>query len=443
MLQLTLIASYFFAYVGSVVALFRPFIGLCIFYSFLFLGPQYLFGSIVGKSYQWSLYLAIGTIVGTVFLWMRSSFKNMTDGFLIDKPLRNERSILLIFGVFLVIFICSSLVNPSVASERSFFILLKIFIMFSVGCYLLDSTRRLEIFLWVILISQAFLTVRLNKWYFIDGFNSLLRFDGYGSLNNNTFALSLLPGIGLAIMGVIYHRGLLRKAISFLAAISSMHVVLLSESRGGYLGLATIMLVGVWYIPKNMKTILSFVLATIVLLALSGESVQKEFSTIFVEEEKRDGSAQSRFIVWGSAFNAMLEHPFIGVGPGNFFHVTGEGKKKVAHNLYLQTGAETGIPGFLVLILLYFQAVRRSHQFLNASKHTFLESDLILRWGAGGAVSGLLGYMTHSFFSAGIHIETPYVLILVSLAVFRLFQTQKDATYDAHNQKQVLAPAVQ
>jgi O-antigen ligase len=432
------------AYGGAVLALFRPFVGFCIYFAFQFVQPQYLFGDVVGLRFEWNFWLGIGVVVGTIFLMFRSPVHNMTKKLVQGITTRGENSILWIFSAFMVVFLCSVAISPdSDVSERAATILLKIFIMVGVGFYLLDSPRRLNIFLWIILLGQAFITLKLNKWYFIEGTNFIMLNDGYGPLNNNTFALFLLPGIGLAIMGGIYKPGLIQKSIAFFAAVLSIHVVLLSESRGGYLGVIVILLVVAWYVPKDTKTILAFFFVGFSILALSGESVQKEFDTIFVEEENRDKSAQSRFWLWEKAFDSILEHPLLGVGPNTFSVENANGRSKVAHNLYLQMGAESGIPALFLFVFLYLQAIRKSQQVLTSHKHISFEMDPALRWGAGSVVSGLLGYLTHSMFSAGIYIDSSYALILVALVVFRLYCVQKQDMQQIKEQESVLVHAVQ
>jgi O-antigen ligase len=122
--------------------------------------------------------------------------------------------------------------------------------------------------------------------------------------------------------------------------------------------------------------------------------------------------------------------------------LTNKGDKKVAHNLYLQVGAESGFPALLLLVFFYFQAIRKGNYVLTAHKRRLVELDPVLQWGAGGAVSGLLGYMAHSVFSAGIHIESPYVFVLVGLAAFRLYDVQKEGMQDIREQERALVHAM-
>ncbi len=69
---------------------------------------------------------------------------------------------------------------------------------------------------------------------------------------------------------------------------------------------------------------------------------------------------QQRFIIWGSAIQAFLRHPLLGVGLGNFHiyiqhhrprHLVG-GIPPMAHDLFLEWGADLGVGGFIAGIWL-------------------------------------------------------------------------------------------
>ena len=162
----------------------------------------------------------------------------------------------------------------------------------------------------------------MNLTYFLDGINIIVMRDGFGPLNNNTFALSLLPGIGLALMTAIYERRMWLRAGAAYIAASSLHVILLSESRGAYLGVLAMGCLAAVLIPKNGKTILTFFLIVVLGIVLAGESVRKEFATIFAD--KLDDSAESRPRVWSAAYQTMMDYPLFGVGPANFAVVSGK-----------------------------------------------------------------------------------------------------------------------
>jgi O-antigen ligase len=75
-----------------------------------------------------------------------------------------------------------------------------------------------------------------------------------------------------------------------------------------------------------------------------------------------DPSALFRLIMWQSALNEFLKHPFTGVGIANFYYVTKLFHSGFCHNLYLNTFAETGVIGGVAILwfvgAIFYKLVR-------------------------------------------------------------------------------------
>jgi O-antigen ligase len=211
----------------------------------------------------------------------------------------------------------------------------------------------------------------------------------------------------------------LRAGAAYVAA-ASLHVILLSESRGAYLGILAMGCLAAVLIPKNGKTILTFFLIAVLGMALAGESVRKEFATIFAD--KLDDSAASRPRVWSAAYQTMMDYPLLGVGPNNFGVVSanyGVEEGRAAHNLYLQVGADCGITGLTLLLLLYLRSLKACFSLIHWSTEKMMAMDPVIAIAVTGAFIGLVGYMVHSIFSAHVAIETPYLAMLIGAAALR------------------------
>jgi peptidoglycan/xylan/chitin deacetylase (PgdA/CDA1 family)/O-antigen ligase len=61
--------------------------------------------------------------------------------------------------------------------------------------------------------------------------------------------------------------------------------------------------------------------------------------------------------LWNEAFDFMTAHPVLGVGPGRFGaespNARSDDDTRRAHHAFLQQGAETGVPGFVLLVALF------------------------------------------------------------------------------------------
>src|SRR4030095_12250145 len=292
-----LIFTNLLAFGGSGIAIFRPFVGLCIYYCFAVLRPQALWFFSVPQDVNYSRYVAIATLLGWGF-----------NGFPMGESLKGKFTIPLALSCLVLDFqLCSWNALDSTISEPVATDLLKVFLMFLVVFFLLDSTSRLQALCWVYIISQGYLAYDLNMAYFLSGVNLVFSNDGYGGLNNNTFALSLLPGLAVALATGIYERRLFLRCVALLSSLLSIHLLLLSQSRGAYLGGLAIGFIVAFIVLKSRKNIFVIALVALMTSFLIGESVRKEFATMFAD--KLDYSAVSRFDLWAAGFRVMMDYP--------------------------------------------------------------------------------------------------------------------------------------
>jgi O-antigen ligase len=86
-------------------------------------------------------------------------------------------------------------------------------------------------------------------------------------------------------------------------------------------------------------------------------------SSIFDDSEDVTGSREARQTVMKEAWQAFLDHPMTGVGPGEFKDYNPswrEERSREAHDVWLQVASEAGLPGALVFIALVVMACRNA-----------------------------------------------------------------------------------
>jgi hypothetical protein len=177
----------------------------------------------------------------------------------------------------------------------------------------------------------------------------------------------------------------------------------LSGSRGGLisLGLAVIL----WFIlmGKPAKTLL---LIPILLALLWRTPIWSGLEQLTEIQETRSGqgdpSVVGRLVALEGGLRLFLDHPILGVGPGNFTLALEDYPQRppaeiAPHNVYLEMAAEGGLVGLLAWILFYgsaiFVAVRAlilsdpSEDLIDPSFSTLL---------ARAAIAGLLGWAVAS-----------------------------------------------
>lgn len=204
-------------------------------------------------------------------------------------------------------------------------------------------------------------------------------------------------------------RYLFAAAVLFLADI-------LSFSRGGYIGLIVGALTySALVVPAfSSKHAMRFALVLafgIVLLGLFGQSVLSRFATSF---SLADTSSIERLTLWREAVTTISEHPFIGVGIGNYLSsarpLYQAGTPFYAHNLYLDIAVEIGLIGLLAFIALITSAFRRLFQM--RKYHPSLPA----------FIAALSLYGAHSIFETALfslHVTMVLALILALSASFK------------------------
>ena len=181
----------------------------------------------------------------------------------------------------------------------------------------------------------------------------------------------------------------------------------LTYSRGAWLSLFCIAPIALKLLrpPSWSAAVLRFVIVTLLVAGAvmsltrtpaspgAGQGVAARAASI---TDADDMSIQGRLNFWRAAVLIFRDHPLLGTGPGTFGAVHPRYQRDVrfyardAHNLYVQTLAEMGIPGGLALGLLILTIARGWTRTLQESMSGESHS-LVL----GGGL-GVLAFFIHS-----------------------------------------------
>jgi O-antigen ligase len=190
----------------------------------------------------------------------------------------------------------------------------------------------------------------------------------------NRFAQVMLMLVPLGLFRVIGETSLGLRVLAGLMTVAVTLGVVLSFSRGGAVGLVA--LVAALVVLRMVR--LRYVLVVLLVLAVIVVSFPQYFDRVtslvagFGSEapaSEVDNSLLSRATESLAAALVMVDHPIIGVGPGMFpvfyeeyANVVGllvrNDAERQAHNLYLGLGAEVGIPGLIVFLIIGFLTTR-------------------------------------------------------------------------------------
>jgi probable O-glycosylation ligase (exosortase A-associated) len=400
-----LLVTYLLTYGGAAAALFNPFLGVCIYWIFDIVRPQYMFAW-AGTQGSFSEVIAIGTMAG----WIFKGGGNWRFG--------RGRVVVLLFAAYCVwvVFSAASASNQSVAlnfvegqAKRA--------LMFAIAVTLADSHARLIQLAWVLVGSAGYLALEMNQRY-LGGFNEVAQ--GYGGMDNNSIAISLVTCLGPAVFLGLYAKKRWHKAVALGSAALIGHTVLLTFSRGGLLGMLAAAAAALVFGPKRPRHLLAMVVAIGLGLQLAGPEVRARFATAFAENSERDSSAQSRLDLWMDCVEVMKKYPILGIGPDHFPLVAAEfgwPDGKEAHSLWFQMGAEVGIPGMLFLIAFYVTAIWRLRRGAISRP---VDGDRWTHFAALMVITSLVGFAVSAQFVTMEGLETPLYVAVIAVGTLRL-----------------------
>jgi putative inorganic carbon (hco3(-)) transporter len=211
----------------------------------------------------------------------------------------------------------------------------------------------------------------------------------------NSLAGYLNVVIPLALAASVVERTIGMRRLAFTCLSLCLATLFLTGSRGGWIACCTVLVFAFYYLrPRGRlvtRILAAGVVAFLVLLPIRVETPETSQSARV--EGVDDFTVQSRLALWDAAGAMFLEHPVMGAGFGTYRfalqrYVPGMTDQLDAHNLYLQTLAETGIVGFSVFFAALWVSFRGSTKVI---KHP----DPLFQVVALGIIGGIVATLVH------------------------------------------------
>jgi O-antigen ligase len=198
--------------------------------------------------------------------------------------------------------------------------------------------------------------------------------------DENDFALGMTIAIPFSYFMFLDATDI-RKKIYYLLGIGTLvYANVMSYSRGGFIGLATVFLY-CWF-KSSRKILTGFIIMVLAWgLYLAAPASYWERIRSIKEENIEQGTGEARWYSWKLAWRMFRSHPIIGVGPGNYRMVV-EGYQteeellyrpayrrnmwgRAAHSLYFTLLSELGVVGVLLffgMLVSYYRDMRGLNQ---------------------------------------------------------------------------------
>jgi O-antigen ligase len=137
--------------------------------------------------------------------------------------------------------------------------------------------------------------------------------------------------------------------VGWAIAATAVTAIVGSSSRGAVLGAVA---VGLWMLAKSRHRTRGFFIALAVAIVV--------YLIIPPEQKARfeamgsDPTSLTRTAYWKHGLEMMRDYPILGIGFGNWsrYHAVMYGRGLLAHNIFIQAGAELGVTGLLAFVAL-------------------------------------------------------------------------------------------
>lgn len=388
-----------------------PAFGVIGYYGFVTLDPTWNWRWSLPQGFEYQNYIVVAIATGCLL----NGFKtNALSG-------QTKMGLAAATAFYIWCWVCAS---QSIDPSRSAWFmsyLWKVLLMFGVAILTINTPKKLLLFMVVACVGQTYNAYQINLDYFQTGYSRFAYSDwGSKGVDNNGYQLITIPIMAIATSCFLLSKTNRYKLMFAAFTLLMIHQILLSFSRGAWVGCIAFAICVIYYLPhaRSNHQYLGAIFLTGFLLA--GPSVAEEFKTIFAAEEDRDSSAESRMHLWRAGWMITADHPIFGTGPGasrrlvateKYYAGNERSAQKALHNLFFDVSSETGIPGFLCFMIIFcapltwcFRSFSRNHPY-NACSVAAL-----------AYVIGLPSYFVASCFSSGALFETSYILVIAAYA---------------------------
>ena len=255
----------------------------------------------------------------------------------------------------------------------------------------------------------------------VEGYRATGRGDGIFG-NTNDMALHMVTTLPIAIALLFNSRRFGLKLLYGLSALLILIALVLSYSRGAFIGLLVSLIFMGLKLGRNHRfgIALGILLAGAVFLVIApGYGIR--ILSIFIPSLDPLGSADARR---GELFRSLyiaVRHPFFGIGMGNYASQMSL-RGLVTHNAYTQVASEMGLAALVCYVMFIVKPLRKLAQI---ARETFAGKDNSrFYYLTVGLQASLIAYLVSSFFLSIAYTWYVYYLVAYSVCLRRLYESE-------------------
>lgn len=376
-----------------------------------------------GELYPSPLTASIALVVAIVTLAFYFPSQLSLEGSLTARPLEVNLVLLFLFTGLLSIPLA---INRLAAWQDFSSTFIRCVIIFIVIINVVRTETRLKGLLLLAIASAVWLSGEAINDYRL----GLMTIEGYRVAgrgagifgNTNDMALHVVTILPISVALLLGSRSLFRKLLYGICAALMIAAIVLSYSRGAFIGLVVVLLFFVLKIGRRhrLELVLGVFGIAVVMVLLAPSGYGGRLLSIFVPSLDPGGSSDSRRGELFRSLNVALHHPLLGIGMGNY-QPEMSFRGLVTHNSYTQVAAEMGTTALVIYLTFIVAPLRKLGQI---ARETFAaRSNSNFYYLSVGLQASLLAYMVSSFFLSVAYLWYVYYLIGFAVCLRRLYES--------------------
>jgi O-antigen ligase len=312
----------------------------------------------------------------------------------------------------------------------------------------LDTYEKYEIFVkyWIMTFIFLAFVGMTNKGKGVGGFIG----------DENDFCMALNMILPFVIFGIFMDKSKLYKIYCVILTGLFLFVIALTESRGGFIGLVSVVLYCVWKSNRKMALGILICIFSVFLYIVAPSGYWQEIGTISDEAsqnseklESQVGTGAQRLYSWKLGWGMFVDNPIMGVGQGNYpWNVMEQEEKmninwktrslagRAAHSLYFTLLPELGIIGtvlFFTIIIYVWKDLLWVRYIIK--KDILFTSNLNknIYYNTLAIEASIIGYLSSSVFISTLYYPNFWLLTAIMVALKNIVSDYHDRNDNSIN----------
>ena len=338
---------------------------------------------------------------------------------------------LYLFFVFSIVLSSIFSANFSVAFRPVINCLVWLAVFFIPTINLLTTKKRISIFFFIFVACNTFIAI----WGLTHGGR------GPGSFTRDENDLALYMSMAIPFSFYLSFQSNISIKLKLFYRISTAIIIMsivASFSRGGFLGLISVVGI-IWYIGQaKVKTVVLVILLSVPV----GVIIVKSLPDGYIEDmqsisDESNNTRNERLHSWNLALNMFYDSPIVGIGASNYPRVVGEYELKVgipdgrrpliwraAHSLYFTLIPELGLLG-VIAYFLFLRSIFNNVKVVYSDKR-FHDNDLIVLL-AKAIFTSIIPFLVSGAFISVLFYPNIFIIAAFSIVIKRWYDASLES----------------